>query len=1623
MATGTSKTPILFMPTTLPGPPATPTVLTSPSPAAGPVNSFDLDDKQKRWVVIGIALNKLLLPILRGFAGKELAKHYTSLKSSSGIDKQVHPTHLKKDRSFDLNYGSINNNWGTFKRKVHRYDYKVTSAEDLAKLYLEPHMAKFTGFDSTCDLSAVLGMLANSSVFHTRIQTNSKDVRSKVRNEWGHCNFDHWNELDFNNGFQLMETLIRSLGLPKADEDQVCDELQEWETKGLKLCMGSPVDKDLMKLVSIEVTNLTQNLETIKKFNVDEAKRIGEALQDATNEITKFDKRIADIESRLEEEHQAQTDKNKEFSSAIEGITNNITIIEERQDTNEQNISLLEERHNELESSVTSLKDGQGALTSKVEALEFGQTQLDSRLKKLEEGIAIATVDAEILHLPSRNHCFCGRERELQKIASQLKNVVRGCSESAICGLGGVGKTSLAVEFLWRQKDKEQYPGGIFWISGENNNLFQLSVSEMARQIGTFDDKDFSNSLSRTLDWLRKREQLWCLVVDNLDELEVSMDMKKLLTGHWKQAARGHIIITTRRETTEIGEETGIEESSCIELKCFTEEEGVQFLKSRGGTAGQDSDFFELVGELGGLPLALDQAAAYIRCLRQPIKEYLKKYRKEKMLLLKKKKARNWVENTSPERLAVHTTWSLNFKHVNQMSEDMDLGETPSIVMKICAYLGPDDIPYQVINEGLHVVGTSKAVGDLWDAAEIMSFFTKFSLFQRYGTDSFSVHRLVQDVIRTEIEKDKIELRILCCAVHTLNHALTKTLSPAEVCRSFVEDSVFSVENPPSLKLWSKLASHSTYLQEHLRSHLEKHENDVEHFYTDATVRIFNEAAIFFSVSQEKVKAQAMQKKKLDLLVHLENPTPEEDYNLPHYFVDVPLKDKDYKVITCCMRNPSPENEAVAEEDFSYNEKKEEADQLREKGNDAFKNGNLKEALNLYTRAIDLWPNDHKLLCNRALCHLKLGEPRNALEDCQKCLNLKPDYNKALQRKAWSLRELAEGGNSELEGQKRAAMAVALHFDPSLRQDKMFCDRCPEAPGLRIREINNETELVFALTTTKGDETLLLHEGEYHLTFFGTFRDLQIVGLGPKTYLHCTNICQVARAKCYFEHIVFPSGNVPLLCEGKYGAVHLSQCEISGGGKSCEDFPDCNGGPGCVAPSSGKRPCDRTRKFGDSESTSGIVGFPGVDISHGGSGLIENCVIHNCGGGGALVVGQGSRLLVKNCEVYKNHQAGLEAREGGELEAIGNKIFDNGIHGILIWKLAGKCDVNDNKIFENAKEGIIVGDTKEKISLRNNSIHHNRPFGISLDNNPQIFISNNRIFENGFWGILAKGRTSARIVGNELTGNKCGGIFIGVNYSGRVVLETNTVRDHSGPWLEYQFKSGTLGNISSSLLDNIESDPLGDMLPEGEKQVYSKPPILRGNKEFKNEEGTYHPREVAERLCNGCTYCRRRRDKVMRFVKCPGCHIASYCSKECQRNHRRKHKTICLVLKSRFAVDVSRIPLVEQGEHSYSLRTFGTHLKGIGKGPKPKLNKEFIVKIQTQTLNSHPLQLLKVYDQSVTIDCFIQSPEVFNMIMDCGVLGGLNKFTSKKCFFWAIFTELGGKLTIYLDHLAPYQEW
>ena len=195
---------------------------------------MNISEDQKRWVVIGIAFNNLV-PRIRPFVEQSLQAEYQSLKFSHNIDIQTPPGILKKHPKH-LKYENINSNsshkLSSGKFDLSKFDYKVSSHVDFAKLYLQPFMTKFNAFDGECDGSAVLLLLGEVPVFSHAIQSSAKTVRDHVRNEWAHCNFTDWDEVKFQCCFMEMQQLVQSLGLPTADETKILSELNDWENKG-----------------------------------------------------------------------------------------------------------------------------------------------------------------------------------------------------------------------------------------------------------------------------------------------------------------------------------------------------------------------------------------------------------------------------------------------------------------------------------------------------------------------------------------------------------------------------------------------------------------------------------------------------------------------------------------------------------------------------------------------------------------------------------------------------------------------------------------------------------------------------------------------------------------------------------------------------------------------------------------------------------------------------------------------------------------------------------------------------------------------------------------------------------------------------------------------------------------------------------------------------------------------------------------------------------------------------------------------------------------------------------------------------------------------------------------------
>ena len=186
------------------------------------------------WLVF--VLPKLLhAPTLRNVVATELGKWYNLLcQPPDLIHRQLSTKYRKKlpPSKFQLKYENINNN------KVHKlpsaYDYAVRDPLSLAKLFVQPFMALFTGFDQTMDMSAVLGVMCEADPFITSgASVDARTVRADIRNKWAHCNFSDWTQPAFLTSFQSMITLVKKINLPAADEKALCDDIDSWKDKGI----------------------------------------------------------------------------------------------------------------------------------------------------------------------------------------------------------------------------------------------------------------------------------------------------------------------------------------------------------------------------------------------------------------------------------------------------------------------------------------------------------------------------------------------------------------------------------------------------------------------------------------------------------------------------------------------------------------------------------------------------------------------------------------------------------------------------------------------------------------------------------------------------------------------------------------------------------------------------------------------------------------------------------------------------------------------------------------------------------------------------------------------------------------------------------------------------------------------------------------------------------------------------------------------------------------------------------------------------------------------------------------------------------------------------------------------
>ncbi len=328
-----------------------------------------------------------------------------------------------------------------------------------------------------------------------------------------------------------------------------------------------------------------------------------------------------------------------------------------------------------------------------------------------------------------RTPYFTGRDHLLALLRAQLLKGHR----AALCGLGGVGKTQAAIEYAVRHR--AEYTGGVFWTNGETEGGLTGAFCEIAKALGLAGDEpsDREQAVRSVFGWLGTTDR-WLLILDNVEDRREVRPFVPALDN-------GDVLITSRES---VFGEMGIPRA--LEVGDLEDDEAVRFLLARTGRKGDESCeravVTELAAELGNLPLALEQAAAYVAETNARFSDYLNAFRKRRVTLLEK--AGGLVSHT------VADTWAPNFEAVERVSP------AAADALRISAFLAPDAIPFEIFSSGAQALGAPIAEAlsdtDALAVSELLRPLGRYSLIRSDVTArAYSVHRLVQEIVRTAI--------------------------------------------------------------------------------------------------------------------------------------------------------------------------------------------------------------------------------------------------------------------------------------------------------------------------------------------------------------------------------------------------------------------------------------------------------------------------------------------------------------------------------------------------------------------------------------------------------------------------------------------------------------------------------------------------------------------------------------------------------------------------------------------------------------------------------------------------------------------------------------------------------
>jgi len=335
-------------------------------------------------------------------------------------------------------------------------------------------------------------------------------------------------------------------------------------------------------------------------------------------------------------------------------------------------------------------------------------------------------------NVPQQIKNFTGRDDALGRLREGVGGEGEGSRVTAVLpvalqGMGGVGKTALAIEYAHRYRSDYEL---VWWIPADQPALVRASLARLAERLDlqSATGKGIEGAAAAALEALRLGVPYskWLLIFDNADQPEELNEIVPRGTGH--------VLITSRNPQWEAV-------VNALRVNVFERDESIEFLTRRIPGGISRSEASQLAEDLGDLPLALEQAGALQAETGMPVEQY-------RQLLSQQVGELLGIGKPPDYPLSMTAAWRVSVAEMTKhLPEAMEL-------LRCCAFFGAEPIPRDVFQDSASAqTRLSTLTEDPILLSEAIRELGRFALV-RIERRTLAVHRLVQALLREPLDEE-----------------------------------------------------------------------------------------------------------------------------------------------------------------------------------------------------------------------------------------------------------------------------------------------------------------------------------------------------------------------------------------------------------------------------------------------------------------------------------------------------------------------------------------------------------------------------------------------------------------------------------------------------------------------------------------------------------------------------------------------------------------------------------------------------------------------------------------------------------------------------------------------------